>query len=371
MSISLQKDQNMGQPTMSDTGLQSDVIMQQKHKPNSLFSVPGLFVGLTPKGLSDCDSVRSPTSPLDFRVFSNLGSSFRSPRSSSHEGHYKSWDFSKVGLKTIIDSPEDNTKLSGLVNPSSDRNNIIIGPRTRIKASNFSNHVGSLEAPKSLPNNYAIFAHAHNKSSNPPMEKVGSLFEIGEDPLEPEPAGKIWSCSLDSGMSFSTFNSSFANHKPILTSRGFRFETRVTQVDSAPQFSGVTPNFDKPFQAKFSSIPISIASGNRFIESLSTSENELSDDYTHVISYSPNPKTSHCWAAESSKFSVPFSLNNFLSFCYSCKKKLDGKDIYMYRGEKAFCSLSCRTHEILINEDEELEESINNLAENTPQISHQ
>ncbi|KAF3791179.1 hypothetical protein EJ110_NYTH14507 [Nymphaea thermarum] len=42
----------------------------------SFFSIPGLFVGFSSKGLSDCDAVRSPTSPLDARIFSAFGSSF-------------------------------------------------------------------------------------------------------------------------------------------------------------------------------------------------------------------------------------------------------------------------------------------------------
>ncbi|KAL4589389.1 hypothetical protein LXL04_002295 [Taraxacum kok-saghyz] len=41
---------------------------------------------------------------------------------------------------------------------------------------------------------------------------------------------------------------------------------------------------------------------------------------------------------------------DFLSFCHLCKKKLHGKDIYMYRGEKAFCSIECRCREIGMEE---------------------
>ncbi|XP_023744311.1 FCS-Like Zinc finger 14 [Lactuca sativa] len=41
---------------------------------------------------------------------------------------------------------------------------------------------------------------------------------------------------------------------------------------------------------------------------------------------------------------------DFLSFCHLCKKKLHGKDIYMYRGEKAFCSIECRCREISMEE---------------------
>ncbi|XP_061963867.1 FCS-Like Zinc finger 12-like isoform X2 [Populus nigra] len=37
-----------------------------------------------------------------------------------------------------------------------------------------------------------------------------------------------------------------------------------------------------------------------------------------------------------------FWSKDFLSSCYLCKKLLEGLDIFMYRGEKAFCSPECR-----------------------------
>lgn len=107
-------------------------------------------------------------------------------------------------------------------------------------------------------------------------------------------------------------------------------------------------------------------------DNLSLSDMELSEDYTCVISHGPNPKTTHifgncivescCGVVGSSSFSanrngylsnfgnsIP-SQDNFLRFCNHCKKKLgEGKDIYMYRGEKAFCSQECRCQEMLLD----------------------
>ncbi|KAK1315595.1 hypothetical protein QJS10_CPA05g02465 [Acorus calamus] len=40
----------------------------------------------------------------------------------------------------------------------------------------------------------------------------------------------------------------------------------------------------------------------------------------------------------------------FLSCCFLCKKRLHGLDIFMYRGEKAFCSVECRAHQIQSDE---------------------
>ncbi|KAI3892234.1 hypothetical protein MKX03_030202 [Papaver bracteatum] len=42
--------------------------------------------------------------------------------------------------------------------------------------------------------------------------------------------------------------------------------------------------------------------------------------------------------------------SDFLSSCYLCRKMLHGKDIYMYRGEKAFCSTECRYQQIAADE---------------------
>jgi hypothetical protein len=45
---------------------------------------------------------------------------------------------------------------------------------------------------------------------------------------------------------------------------------------------------------------------------------------------------------------------HFLDACYFCKRHLvDGKDIYMYRGDKAFCSTECRSQQILLDERRE------------------
>jgi len=42
--------------------------------------------------------------------------------------------------------------------------------------------------------------------------------------------------------------------------------------------------------------------------------------------------------------------SDFLSSCHLCQKELHGRDIYMYRGEKAFCSTECRYRQIVTDE---------------------
>ncbi|CAH9115939.1 unnamed protein product [Cuscuta europaea] len=45
--------------------------------------------------------------------------------------------------------------------------------------------------------------------------------------------------------------------------------------------------------------------------------------------------------------------SDFLNSCHLCHKKLTGKDIYMYRGEKGFCSTECRYRQIVMDERKE------------------
>lgn len=47
-------------------------------------------------------------------------------------------------------------------------------------------------------------------------------------------------------------------------------------------------------------------------------------------------------------------LNDFLSACFFCKCRLGlGKDIFMYRGDRAFCSPECRYQQIVVDECKE------------------
>ncbi|GLT74333.1 hypothetical protein SLA2020_461380 [Shorea laevis] len=90
--------------------------------------------------------------------------------------------------------------------------------------------------------------------------------------------------------------------------------------------------------------------------SVPVSEMELSEDYTCVILHGPNPKTTHIFdnrIVDSYHVVPPATLmllppESFLSSCYTCKRNLEHKnDIYIYRGEKAFCSQECRYQEMV------------------------
>lgn len=354
-----QKDQHMGHPVSDvlDSQYHPDV-SAQKHKPNTFFNLPGVFVGLSPKA-SELESINSPTSPLDFRVFSPLGNPFRSPRSSSQESHQKSWGCSKVGL-SIIDSLDDETK-SGKVLRSSDSKNILFGTQMGIKIPNVRSRFESFEAPNSLPNNYAIFPSKH--IVKPSKLRTGSSsvqFEIGEAPLEDESFGKFRSCSLDNGHSTSHLGN-------LRTKSGFGkfyLDDGISSASIPHSFIAGNLNLNSSSNTELTSIGAPIGTQNSFIGSLSASEIELSEDYTCVRTHGPNAKTTHIYSdcilechdnelVDMSKnvnmeiasstpdngpaIPITYPSNNFLSFCFSCKKTLEGEDIYMYRlGRRLF-----------------------------------
>ncbi|KAL9353519.1 hypothetical protein Peur_056199 [Populus x canadensis] len=55
----------------------------------------------------------------------------------------------------------------------------------------------------------------------------------------------------------------------------------------------------------------------------------------------------------SPRFSFP--VPTFLDQCFFCGQKLSpGKDIYMYKGDRGFCSVECRCRQIFLDEEETL-----------------
>lgn len=93
---------------------------------------------------------------------------------------------------------------------------------------------------------------------------------------------------------------------------------------------------------------------------MSPREMEMSEDYTCVIARGPNTRTTHIFDNRVVESRGGFSAtaewaasgtDDFLRYCHGCSKDLgQGKDIFMYRGERAFCSRECRYHEMLFDE---------------------
>ncbi|KAF3456248.1 hypothetical protein FNV43_RR00898 [Rhamnella rubrinervis] len=53
----------------------------------------------------------------------------------------------------------------------------------------------------------------------------------------------------------------------------------------------------------------------------------------------------------------------FLDHCFLCNQKLlPGNDIYMYKGDRAFCSVECRYRQIFMDEEETIRKENCSLA---------
>ncbi|XVE88932.1 hypothetical protein DITRI_Ditri19aG0109700 [Diplodiscus trichospermus] len=333
----------------SESYFQSDTL-GLKHIRSSLFNIPGFLVGFNAKGSSDFDTVRSPTSPLDLRVFANFSNPFsvRSPRSSSQSGYQKKWDCSKIGLG-IVNMLADETKPDGEDLDSPRRKNIIFGPQVKTKFPHFSRYshefLDNSMKSNSLPRNYIISQLFQARKPNAKSGDSNLVFGNEEGPLEPKPDSSLLSPSLIA----STQNSN-------LSSRSFCSENGSSGINSSPLPIGRALQVDNSLVSKPSSLPIPLG---RIRESLSAHEIELSEDYTCIISHGPNPKTTHIFGdcilechnneltnfdkkpepgtqvfqlSKSSETSTPFPSDEFLSVCHSCKKKLEkDEDIYIYR----------------------------------------
>ncbi|KAL6615485.1 hypothetical protein ACP70R_037755 [Stipagrostis hirtigluma subsp. patula] len=230
----------------SDSQTSSESIAQKM----GFFRVPDLLVKLSTKCLIELDAVRSPTSPLDLKFFTGLGT--KSPRSSSLDAsqNQKILLGDRVGL--------------GLVDCLSDEN--------------------------------------------------------------PTPLGS----------------------RKVLLGSEMRITDNLTRKNSstAPVQAGDSEQKDENMS---DGVKGSIMSLDDIVNS---------EDYTCVVSRGPNPRTTHIFGDHVFEFQVeqlmpdegkgedsipPHVQGGTMSFCCFCNEKLkEGKDIYIYQGDKAFCSMECR-----------------------------
>ncbi|XP_015088408.1 FCS-Like Zinc finger 8-like [Solanum pennellii] len=281
--------------------------MENSRKTSSFFGSPRLFTCFAAKGFPDTESIMSPTSILDSKPFTVLRNPFWSdPKSPKPESrvHFQKLDSKGVGLglvDALIDEKSDSKEMNSVSR----------------------------------------------------MVVLGSQLKIQIPTLPP------------------TFN--YPTDSPP-SPGDFGIKTRNSQLGS------LSPVKKSPFGSSNSNIDIPNSPGA--FSSLSAAEMELSEEYTCVISYGPNPRTTHIFddcilesccgvvkysasRKENETFTSPpmtYPSESFLSFCHNCKKNLGiGKDIYMYRGEKAFCSSDCRYKEMMLEEGMDKPESDDNV----------
>lgn len=114
---------------------------------------------------------------------------------------------------------------------------------------------------------------------------------------------------------------------------------------------------------------VSSPSARVFAGAVAPGEMAMSEDYTCVISRGPNPRTMHIFddcivescgdvlvekmdkGAGAGDGGFAAVASGFMSSCHACNKQLGyGSDIFIYRGDKAFCSSECRYQEMLFDE---------------------
>lgn len=201
---------------------------------------------------------------------------------------------------------------------SSESKNTLFGPKTRPEPSNFDTDISSLVGTIALSGKFPLFVIHINA---PLLNSPDVVFEIGDAPLDPDPFRKTRSCAMDN-----CFNVIYHH-----------------------QLIGESPKSTNLF------IP-TVASKDGFIESLSSSDIELSGDYTCVTMHGSTPKITHidgdcileCYSSDEllsgstrkvkedmqtrTKAPASYPRINFLSSCYACNKLLEeSKDIYIYR----------------------------------------
>ncbi|GAB4843359.1 hypothetical protein Ancab_013325 [Ancistrocladus abbreviatus] len=268
-----------------------------------LFNSPRAFAPFASKGLSETDPVMSPTSILDTKPFSALKNPFCSEASTPKSPEYNSdnkrqcfkFDSKGVGLAIVDSLAADEKSDANLSKP--DSRTVLFGSQLKI------------QIPSNTP----------------------SLMESPRSPVE------------------------------------FGIKTKNSQLGLLSSSYARKYSFGSPRCS-----PENLNSPRIFTGCLSASEMELSEDYTCIIARGPVPKTTrifdNCivescvgsvgssaasWKDNGFSATQTFSYpsESFLSFCYTCKKSLGhGKDIFMYRGEKAFCSKECRYQEMMLED---------------------
>ncbi|CAD5192886.1 unnamed protein product [Musa acuminata subsp. malaccensis] len=68
-------------------------------------------------------------------------------------------------------------------------------------------------------------------------------------------------------------------------------------------------------------------------------------------------------SSSSSSSSSSFSTSSFLEHCFLCRRRLqEGSDIFMYRGDRAFCSEECRCRHMFVDEESRRAEHCSSAA---------
>ncbi|KAI4331236.1 hypothetical protein MLD38_029440 [Melastoma candidum] len=268
----------MADPTPTESSFPSD-IFGLKRISNSFPNVSGLFIGFS-KVPPEPDNSCSPTSILDFRFLSNLSNPFklRSTRSASINGSQRKWEFGEMGLgmiNVLANEEEPSGEISCL-----QRKDIIFGLRANRNAHYLSRDGGGYTPKsKSLPRNFRVLHQTPELGSE---ENFAVRIEPG--------AVQNFSSYPLSSRSLSMLSRSNQNQER--DSGKFCIEDFSANTSIAP-VADQDFSLPQPLAADLRSLPVPISQSDGYVRPLSAKEIELSEDYTCIISYGPNSKTTH------------------------------------------------------------------------------
>ncbi|XVE60704.1 hypothetical protein DITRI_Ditri05aG0149400 [Diplodiscus trichospermus] len=164
---------------------------------------------------------------------------------------------------------------------------------------------------------------------------------------------------------FSSLSNSFSNPNPTKSPRNFQDGVVGLGIVAAMADSTHTPQAIC-FAPSPRSTPIPIVSSTQSEATIRENFDELSENYTCIISHVGDDKE-NCSVFTTTisprknnmgQFKRQLWSDDFLTSCHLCRKELHGLDIFMYRGEKAFCSAECREKQITSENDDYKEKEI-------------
>ncbi|CAA2933542.1 Hypothetical predicted protein [Olea europaea subsp. europaea] len=252
----------------------------------------------------------------------------------------------KTSISSFLGSPR-----FFLAKNLSDAESVAMSPTSILDTKNSSNSANPFGYDKNLSTSSILSPNSCNKQDS---EAIGlALIDSMNDEKNDGDFSKPISRMV-------VFGSKLKVQIPTLVSASI---SPVEESPKSPADFGIKTR-DSQLMSPFSRIPVK-DSPQSFTRQLSLKEMELSEDYTCVITHGPNPKTTHIFdncivesccgdhpsLSDNCEFEANFSVSPSVDFlsCHTCKTSLgdDGKDVYMYRGGKAFCSQECRCQEML------------------------
>ncbi|MCO5582091.1 hypothetical protein L7F22_035982 [Adiantum nelumboides] len=210
------------------------------------------------------------------------------------------------------------------------------------------------ESPRSVLESDALSEYHRHISGCPPASSPSprSVLDRLLSGTESQPSCK-------EGVALDVTTASIKGEEPARCKNTFDVSVEGNRPIDAnvEQVNGIYPQ-KSSFVEEHTSTPVSDTANDSI--DVDFSDNDDGDGHDHLAANMPGSifcgvsPFSHCC-------SIDALAGDFLSACFFCKCcLLPGKDIFMYRGDRAFCSLECRYQQIVIDELKERHSAASN-----------